>query len=351
MPENDLLTPPGTRLLHIGPPKTGTTAIQGALTQARSAMPAHGVVYPGKARQHTRAARAVLGVSGPRGDPPVDPRGWDRLVREVGFARDRRVVISSEVFSGADKASIVKIVSALGGPRVHVVVTVRPLVQLLPSAWHEGVRQGQPRSYEKWLSNRLQNPPPEQRADGFWHKQLHGFLVERWASVVGAGNVTVIVPDDSDRLMLMRVFEQLVGLPPGLLTPGERTNPSLGFGDIELVRHLNREFLQRGWPFERHRRLVRKGMTRYLQAVDRPTLDGQRIRTPPWAVECATEIGARQAQKIAATGVRVVGDLDVLGALPDGYENVAEPLPLVHPRTAAHAVIGTILAAVEKRRP
>ena len=39
----------GTRLLHIGPHKTGTTAIQGALHLARERLTAEGVVYPGRA--------------------------------------------------------------------------------------------------------------------------------------------------------------------------------------------------------------------------------------------------------------------------------------------------------------
>ena len=44
-----VLLEPGTRLLHIGPHKTGTTAIQGALHLARGRLAAAGVVYPGRA--------------------------------------------------------------------------------------------------------------------------------------------------------------------------------------------------------------------------------------------------------------------------------------------------------------
>ena len=43
-----VLLEPGTRLLHIGPHKTGTTAIQGALHLARERLAGERVVYPGR---------------------------------------------------------------------------------------------------------------------------------------------------------------------------------------------------------------------------------------------------------------------------------------------------------------
>ena len=56
-----LLLKPGARLLHIGPHKTGTTAIQGAFDLARARLAAHGVVYAGAERQPLLAALAVTG--------------------------------------------------------------------------------------------------------------------------------------------------------------------------------------------------------------------------------------------------------------------------------------------------
>lgn len=350
MPENDLLLPAGSRLLHVGPPKTGTTAIQGALKQARAELSPHGVVYPGKDRQHSMAARAVLGTTGPKGDPPVDPKSWTRLVRQVAAAGDRRVVVSSEVFSVAGDEAVRTIVPALGGPEVHVLVTLRPLVKILPSAWQQFVRQGLRTSYESWLARMLAPPPRKGRVPPFWNRHGHDRLVERWASVAGAENLTVVVVDESDRLMLLRVFEQLLGLPSGLLQPERLTNPSLTFGEVELVRHLNREFHARGWSDQRHRALVRKGLVRHLQLSDRPLPDDQRIRTPAWAAERAAEIGAAAAARISASGVRIVGDISVLGELPDLPPDGLEPAPRPEvPAVAAmQAVVGMILATTRK---
>ena len=54
----------GTRLVHIGPHKTGTTAIQGALHLARERLAAQGVVYPGRGRQPLWPVLAVTGQPG-----------------------------------------------------------------------------------------------------------------------------------------------------------------------------------------------------------------------------------------------------------------------------------------------
>src|SRR5207249_2973145 len=45
-----LLLPEGTRLVHIGPPKTGTTAVQGAFHARRREVLAQGVRYAGRSR-------------------------------------------------------------------------------------------------------------------------------------------------------------------------------------------------------------------------------------------------------------------------------------------------------------
>src|SRR3989304_5738516 len=56
-----LLLPEGTRLLHIGPHKTGTTTIQGAFHGARADLLSQGVRYAGRSRQQAQAAHAVTG--------------------------------------------------------------------------------------------------------------------------------------------------------------------------------------------------------------------------------------------------------------------------------------------------
>ena len=92
-----LLLPEGTRLLHIGPPKTGTTTVQAAFHAAAPRLTSQGVHYAGRTRHPRRAAFAVTGRRWLWGGPAADLRNGTDLVYEVRAARlSRCVVISSE---------------------------------------------------------------------------------------------------------------------------------------------------------------------------------------------------------------------------------------------------------------
>jgi hypothetical protein len=111
-----VLLEPGTRLLHIGPHKTGTTAIQGALHLARERLAAEGVVYPGRGRQPLWPILAVTGQPALLGGPRPEISYWDSLVRDVRAAGDQRVVLSSEFFAEADDATARRVIADLAGP-------------------------------------------------------------------------------------------------------------------------------------------------------------------------------------------------------------------------------------------
>jgi hypothetical protein len=107
----------------------------------------------------------------------------------------------------------------------------------------------------------------------------------------------------------------LLALPTGLLeldpTAGHR---SKSYAETELMRRLGVEAKARGWPDTVYRRVVNLGVGRHLRRQDRVVWDDSSIVTPQWALDRAAEIGAAAAEKIAASGVRVVGDLSSLGA-------------------------------------
>ena len=171
-----LLLPEGTRLLHIGPPKTGTTSLQSALFAARPALLAQGVRHAGRARNSASAAQAITGRSSMfiGGEVPPISR-WERLVHEVQHAPEPRVIISSEFFADAQPDAIRRIVDALDPDRIHVAVTVRPLASILTSQWAQYVADGMGAPFNSWLRGdadarqpallaELLGPPPARRA-------------------------------------------------------------------------------------------------------------------------------------------------------------------------------------------
>ena len=67
--------------------------------------------------------------------------------------------------------------------------------------------------------------------------------------MAGAENVTVLVSDDTNRTLLPSVVERMLGLPQGLLNPGDEVvNRSLTYGEVELLRAVNAHFEERGYP-------------------------------------------------------------------------------------------------------
>ena len=127
--EPGLCVPEGTTLLHIGPPKTATTAVQGAFWAARESAAAQGLYYPGRNRHSAGAVLAALNVGGffsSTGTPPLDR--WIELRGQVESSTAARLLISSEFWADATSEDIARLVPLLRRPNIHVVITLRPLV-------------------------------------------------------------------------------------------------------------------------------------------------------------------------------------------------------------------------------
>ncbi|MFI5689691.1 hypothetical protein [Streptomyces sp. NPDC051636] len=338
--------PVGTRLLHIGPHKTGTTALQGALFAAKETLPRYGVEFPAPSRHPMEAALAACARPAMMGDARPTGEHWTRLLEQVHATGGRTSVVSSEFFADApDGATIERIVGRLGGDRVHVLVTLRPLTKIMPSQWQQYVQNGLRMGYEDWLEHMLRKAPYEKPNPSFWHRHRHDRLVERWARVVGPEGVTVVVVDDRDRSGLLRTFEALLGLPADLLQlVPDTANRSLTRAETEMLRNLNVEFRGNGLPDELYSRLVRNGAVMHMKNACSPTPRDVKITTPRWAVEAAAAIGAETAGRIDASGVRVLGDPALLSAVPEQPEAVPDEARIA-PEVAARALYGALAAA------
>jgi hypothetical protein len=342
---DDLTVAPGTRLVHIGPPKTGTSALQSALHAAREPLASYGVVYPGTTRHPQAAVHAVLGKPPLLGHAHPDLTSWTSLAAEVAEAGDERAVLSSEFFADADEEAIGRVVADLGGPRVHVAVTLRPLARILPSQWQQYVQNGLRMPYETWLDAAFGRSGRKLPTPTFWQRHRHDALVARWSAAVGPERVTVIVLDPAEPGMLLRTFEAMLAVPDGTLVPEEGlTNRSLTYGETELIRLFNKEFRRRRWPEALYPRFMKYGAITQMRAGHHPSPSEARIATPRWALELAAAMGAEAAEAIDGLGVRVVGDLPALGTAPDEPAARPDEPALVSADAACQAVIGAIVA-------
>ena len=280
---DEIRLPDGTRLLHIGPPKTGTTSLQSALFAARPALLAQGVRHAGRARNSASAAQAITGRSSMfiGGEVPPISR-WERLLHEVQHATEPRVIISSEFFADAQPDAIRRIVDALDPDRIHVAVTVRPLASILTSQWAQYVADGMGAPFNSWLEAML-TPGNQRFSPSFWVRHRHDELVERWAAVVGPERVTVVVVD-SERGAVLRGFERLLGLTVGtLVADPDLANRSLTLPETEAVRAFNVQFKRAGLPRPLLSRVMHFGATRAMKR-QAPDPAWPVIELPAWAL-------------------------------------------------------------------
>jgi hypothetical protein len=351
-PDTDaLLLPEGSRLLHIGPHKTGTTAVQAALWSARASLREQGVRHAGRSRNPSSAVRAVTEQSSPysEGRPP-SIRHWRDLVREIRGASEPRLIVSSEFFAWARPEVIRRIVDDLDPARVRIAVTVRPLARIIPSHWQQNIQAGTVIPLDAWIENLFREPDGRPRPR-FWWLQRHDELIARWAEVVGPERVTAVVVDDRAHDVVLRAFEHLLGLSDGTLV-GDRdlANRSLTLPEAEAVRAFNIRFKAERFPRALHARLMRFGAAQVMKQRE-PAADEPRVELPPQARDRVAAAARGIVAGIEASGVHVIGDLSILAEVPAPRPDAAVPAgPVAIPPDVAAAMAMGIVASTGAAR-
>lgn len=338
--------PEGAALLHVGPHKTGSTAIQDALHQARADLALQGVRYASSGRHDGPAARWLTGRLIPGQDPGRGERMWRQVVEAMRDELFPRTVFSSEFLSDATDEHLDTIVEQIGAERLHVVVTLRPLAKILPSQYQQSVHRGMTHDYAFWLDLVLHDRESE-RSQTFWRRQRHDELIRRWAERVGMDHVAAIVADSSDFTMVPRSFEQLLDLAPGTLVDRDvMVNRSYTLAELELVRGFHAAGREVGLSVgQRHALMARTSRFVKERVPDRGEA---KLSTPDWAVDEANRVGAEIRDYLTASGIQVIGDPSSLAnaayepSMPDGP--VAVPSEI-----AARFSVGMALATPQDR--
>ncbi len=323
------MLPAGARLIHVGPQKTGTTSLQHALFAARESLPQYGAYVPRGSAQRRRAGW-VLGL--PDKPPADDQSPWEKLTKEVARAGELRVCVSNEDFARARPEQIDRIVDGLSRPgeAPYVVAVVRRLDLFLPSGWQQRVKGGCPLTFEDWLHVVMDEDGDEDHSERWnvWVGHDPARLATAWLRRVPAENFLLIIADETDRSQQLRIFEELLGLPTGLLVEDRtRTNPSLRPPEIEVVRQVAGRWVEHDRGPEAYSKLVTHGLLRALTNPDRPPSWPERSVLPAWARRRASEITERRVQQIRHLPVRVVGDPQWLLVPPSTGSEEEQPSP------------------------
>jgi hypothetical protein len=318
--------------LHIGEPKSGTTYLQEIVWSNRDELLGQGLHLLGERRgDQFRASQDLRGVPMPPGSiAPSWVGEWDAFAREA-VREPRRVLISQEHLCGATPEQAKRALDAFAGAEVHVIITVRDFVSLLPAEWQETVKHRNQRDWSSWLADITAGASaldePAQRMNWFWRAHDTPAILRRWTVGVPDDRVHVVTVPRSrtNPTLLWERFAGILGVDPRSVdTTRARANATLGIVETELLRRLNGRVVEQvpQWFYAAEV----KGHVAHKLLAERPP--SARPQLPAEYVEWAHQRGEQVIEELAASRYQIVGDLAELRApKPDGATSPPQPDP------------------------
>jgi len=306
--------------LHVGLPKSGSTFLQSVLASNRLVLKQHGYVYP-YVRNEGMFYAAVEMAGRPQrwGLAPEDVAGTFAWLLRRGRRLGGTVVISHEIFGGADTGQIQTMGELLEGFEVHLVVTARDLGRTMTAEWQERVKNEQRHSFAEFADGVLEAIPsgPEDDQAAFWPTQNLGSLLDRWQALAPPERIHVVVcpPRGADPGLLWTRFADALGLDPDAvdLSGVPVRNESLGAAQISLLRQVLATLdgrLEQPW----HSRVFKRW---FAQTVLSGATSAKPV-TPADVVHRLAGVSEQWIERIGSGGFAIHGDLaDLLPGVGD----------------------------------
>ncbi len=337
-------------IIHPGFHKTGTTALQQSLSEARLALEEVNFYYPHTAgHAHHRAAWAIIEKTWgwkKRGGRVIAPIEWQKLERKIKNSK-KTSIISSEFFSEANEDQLANLKSRLNEFEVQVIFTWRPLPFMLASSYQQYLKYGVKLTYAQWLESIFEKPGEAKLTPSFWKRNLHGEVITAWAQTFGTENISVIAVDESQPAFLYSTFAELAGIPVGILKSPvhKEVNRSLTFTEAELLLEINLKYPKEN-SWDSYEVFIRKGNIKALSGSEEFDKNDEKILTPQWAIDKAALMNSSCTTQIKSLGVKIIGDIDRsdYSRIPVG---VNKPVTNISIETAARAMIGVNLDSIK----
>ena len=311
----------GKVLIHIGGPKTGTTAIQTALAENRHALHERGILYPGTGKNQQASLFPLKRIAGFQNFVSGDRLGWEQLVDEVNRWKGV-VLLSSEVLLSVPTDVVNEIVDTVGTSQIEILITGRSLHELVVSHWQELVKAGGTISLREYASEIGRGPMNATDSSlNIWIVGDYVTPIQRWSQRVGIENIIVQCVDTAQPDTTLRSFEQIAEIPSGLLgtSPQNPVNQSLTYAEAELIRSSNQIVLQDTVSNHDFSTLKVKLKRKIISQM--PHEDGAKIELPTSYYESIATFVDAEVQRIVNSGARIRGDISLLTRIPQTFSD------------------------------
>lgn len=295
-------------LLHVGPPKAGSTFLQTALWNNREKLAVDGVLVAGR-RQFdlnllAKAIRDGSSVTGPASG--LASRALQRIVRQIR-AWPGTAILSNEWFSLLSSSEASRLVQALSPATVHVVATARAFVHQVPAAWQENLKLGRAASLGDFV---LSLDRDSERWS--WTSLDPSSVLARWRECVPLDQMSVVTvpPPGADPLTLWRRFASLAGLDPAAYDATQaRRNGSLRVEPARLLQLLGPQLRAAVEDETEHRVEAHRWIRDLLGNMLLADSGGHPIGLGPPEVAAVCQRTQVAADALRAGGYEILGDL------------------------------------------
>ena len=308
-------------LLHIGGPKTGTTAIQRALAANRQQLRECGFLYPGTEPNQQSSLFPLNKIAGFESFISSDTSLWQQLVDEV-TTWDGVVVLSSEILFSVPTDVANEILETFGALQTEILITSRSIHELVVSQWQEAVKAGDTISLRKYADEVAQGPKNTTDSSlSFWVVADYTTPVQRWSQRIGVENVIVQCVDTTQPDTTLRSFEQIAEMPSGLLGSCLRSpvNRSLTYSECEIIRKCNQVLVRGSVSNHSYSTIPPDVQQEILSKI--PQSDKATIGLPTSYYASIADYVNSEVQGIVNSGARIKGDISLLTRIPQAVSD------------------------------
>ena len=189
-------------ILHIGPPKTGSTSIQTFLTSAQEELLSNGILYPiqgrlaagetygfyktynenrRRQRKGPSPAHHLLAWSVRKINGIDDDRYWFDVIDEIHSVKPNMTIISSEDFSACSQEQVAQVKKYLEDFDIKIIIYLRnPFKKMVSSYKHAIKNHNYSQSFSKFI---------EERCSTNVASHNYHLLVNRWVNEFGKEHV------------------------------------------------------------------------------------------------------------------------------------------------------------------